>query len=275
VTFSKPVQYQVRGIPGHVNRFTYLNRIIDFWFPDGGTDHVLIAHDGQNIFDRRTATFIYTWKLAHASLRVAQDIGKKAPLIIGVFHSSTKQNPHGRVKDLCPEDPFRNGMKPSSASNVNIDELHGNAYLEEIFTEILPKVTELSHANYDPSRTAMIGSSMGGLATLYAAVKHSEKFHTALALSPHWILAGNELVDWVIPKLPNERHFKIWMSRGTKSLDALYEPFQNRANRLMIESGWDRHRFSSKVFHRTSHNERSWSRYVDQPIRFWLNQKSR
>lgn len=268
-------QYQVRGIPGLVNRASHLNRIIDFWAPEGGSDHVLLAHDGQNIFDRRTASFIYTWKLAQACQRVAHEMGTKPPLIIGIFHSSTKQDPNGRAKDLCPEDPFREGMKPTSPPLFSVDELHGNTYLKQIFTEILPEIAAISHTTYQPERTAMIGSSMGGLATLYATIKHSEKFHTALALSPHWTLAGDPLVDWVIPKLPNEKHFKIWMSRGTKSLDALYEPHQDRADKLMMESGWDSQRFVSKVFHRTTHNERSWSRYVDQAIRFWRNQRSR
>lgn len=268
-------QYQVRGIPGNVNRASHLNRTIDFWAPEGGSDHVLIAHDGQNIFDRKTATFFYTWKLAQTSLRVARDAGLKAPLVIGIFHSSTKQDPHGRSKDLCPEDPFREGIKPSAPPVVPVDDLHGNTYLEQIFAGILPEVAEITHTNYQPDRTAMLGSSMGGLATLYAAIKHWDKFHTALALSPHWVLAGNQLVDWIIPKLPNYEHSKIWMSRGTKGLDALYEPFQDRANQLMIESGWEPSHFVSKVFPRTSHNERSWSSYVAEPIRFWLNQRSR
>ena len=265
-------RYQIRGLPNSVVRVRFGERIVDYWAPPSRSEHLLIAHDGQNIFDRKTATFFYTWKLAQTSLRVARDQGLKAPLVIGVFHSSTKQNPHGRSKDLCPEDPFREGMKPSALPVVPVDELHGNSYLEQIFAEIIPKVAEITRTNYQPDRTAMIGSSMGGLATLYAAIKHSDKFHTALALSPHWVLAGNQLVDWIIPRLPNYEHFKIWMSRGTKGLDTLYEPFQNRANQLMIESGWEPSRFVSKVFQRTAHNERSWSSYVAEPIRFWLNQ---
>lgn len=49
-------RFQVRGIPGAVTRADFSGRIVDFWAPDGGSDHVLIAHDGQNIFDRKTAT---------------------------------------------------------------------------------------------------------------------------------------------------------------------------------------------------------------------------
>jgi len=270
MTLSMISRYQVRGIPGYVNRADFKGRTVDFWAPEGGSDHLLIAHDGQNIFDRKTATFLYTWKLAQTSIRIAKESKKKAPLIIGVFHSSTKSDPHGRAKDLCPEDPFRDGMQPTHTPTFTSNELHGNRYLQTIFDEIVPKIAESTQTSVSPDKSAMIGSSMGGLATLYSAIKHHDRFHTALALSPHWVLAGDSLVDWMIPQLPNHEHFKIWMSRGTKGLDALYEPFQDKADRMMEELGWGS-RYLSKVFHRTAHNERSWASYLDEPLRFWLS----
>ena len=118
---------------------------------------------------------------------------------------------------------------------------------------------------------AMIGSSLGGLATLYATSKFSDQFKTALALSPHWTLSDEALVDWMIPKLSNLNSHRIWMSRGTKGLDASYPPFQDHADRKMSELGWRESHFKSKVFHRTTHNERSWASYVEEPLRFWLS----
>ena len=138
-------RYQVRGIPGYVNRVRFDQTIVDYWSPVGGSDHLLLAHDGQNIFDRKTATFIYTWKLAQNAIRVAQEEGKKAPLIIGVFHSSTPSDPHGRGKDLTPEDAFREGVKPAIPTQLAIDDLRGNAYLEKIFTVISPSLIETTN----------------------------------------------------------------------------------------------------------------------------------
>ena len=263
-------RFQVRGLPGWVNRVSFSGRIVDYWAPDGGSDHVLVAHDGQNIFDRRTATFIYTWKLAQNAIRVARESGKRAPLVIGVFHSSTKEDPHGRAKDLCPEDPFRDGMKPLAPPSISSNELHGNSYLQRIFEEIAPEIAKRSSTTLDAGKTAMIGSSMGGLATLNALIRHSSDFHTALALSPHWVLAGDPLVDWTISNLPNRPEHRVWMSRGTKGLDASYLPYQNRADEMMRDLSWGT-RYRSKVYHRTTHNERSWASYVDEPLRFWLS----
>ena len=271
MTLQPQSRYQVRGIPGFVHRVSLRGRTIDYWAPEGGSDHVLIAHDGQNIFDRKTATFLYTWKLAQTSIRVARETHKTPPLIIGVFHSSTKTDPHGRSKDLTPEDPFRAGMKPAHHSTISAGELRGNSYLQMIFDETVPAIAELTKSTSTPEKTAMIGSSMGGLATLYSAIKHPERFHTALALSPHWTLAGDALVEWMIPQLPRDKQMRVWMSRGTKGLDASYEPFQDRVDLMMEELGWNARRFITKVYHRTAHNERSWASYVDEPLRFWLN----
>jgi len=264
-------RFQVRGLAGQVERVVIGGRTVDYWGPVGGSDQILIAHDGQNIFDRRTATFVYTWKLAQSAVRIAAEVGKRPPLVIGVFHSSTKEDPHGRAKDLCPEDPFRDGVKPFVTPSIQIDQLRGNSYLGKIFEEILPAIVAKTHSHYSADQTAMIGSSMGGLATLYAAGRHPEQFTTALALSTHWPLGGNPLVEWMLPRISREKISKVWMSRGTKGLDASYPPFQDHADRMMTNLGWNSSNFISKVFHRTTHNERSWASYVDEPLRFWLN----
>ncbi len=262
-------RYQVRGLTGYVNRIAINGRIVDYWGPKEGSDRLLIAHDGQNIFDRRTATFIYTWKLAQTAIRVAKESGKNPPLIIGVFHSSNKTDPQGRAKDLCPEDPFRAGMNSLAEPSFAKDELRGNQYLSQIFEEIVPTISLRAKVEVSPEKSAMIGSSMGGLATLYAMVKHNQHFQTALALSPHWVLAGDPLVDWLTSRLPNRQENKVWMSRGTKGLDASYKTHQERADELMRKANWES-RFKTKVFHRTTHNERSWASYLDEPLRFWL-----
>lgn len=264
-------RFQVRGIPQSVTRADFAGRIVDFWAPEGGSDSVLIAHDGQNIFDPRTATHLrQTWKLTQSAIRVAKELHKKPPLVIGVFHSSTKTDPFGRIKDLTPEDPFKAGLQPTNPiPNLAISDLRGNEYLAQIFDEILPAITAHTNSKYKPEQTAMLGSSMGGLATLYSFLRHPDKFHTALAFSPHWVIAGNELVEYLIGNQSHQDTGKLWMSRGTKGLDASYEPFQDLADQLAKQTGWTGN-FTTRVYHRTGHNERSWARYVDEALRFWL-----
>jgi predicted alpha/beta superfamily hydrolase len=145
--------------------------------------------------------------------------------------------------------------------------LHGDTYLREIFEKYIPAIAP----GIPALQTAMIGSSMGGLATLYAVAQLPDKFTTALALSTHWPFGGNELVERTIKELPSPSTHKIWMSHGTKGLDSAYAPFQHLADKLMAERGYLPHNFVSKVYVRSGHNERSWAKYLDQPMRFWLS----
>ncbi len=62
------------------------------------------------------------------------------------------------------------------------------------------------------------------------------------------------------------------MSRGTKGLDATYVELQNYADRKMSELGWHKPKhYKSKVCNRTGHNERSWAKYLDEAMTFWLS----
>ena len=263
-------RFQVRGVPGEVIRLKFGARTVDYWKPLKGSDKLLIAHDGQNVFDGKSSTHRgQTWEMAQSAIRVSRELGISTPSIIGVWHSSTKENPWGRGKDLIPEKYFKDGIPvpKSLIKDFNPQLLHGDTYLREIFEKYIPAIAP----GIPALQTAMIGSSMGGLATLYAVAQFPEKFSTALALSTHWPFGGNELVERTIKELPSPTTHKIWMSHGTKGLDGAYAPFQQLADRLMSERGYLSHNFISKVYERSGHNERSWAKYLDQPIRFWLS----
>ena len=260
-------RFQIRGVPGEVVRTRFDDRIVDYWVPRGGSDHLLIAHDGQNVFDGTTSTHRrQTWKMAQAAIDVAVEQGVKPPTIIAVWHSSTKENPWGRAKDLAPQKFFTADAFVDPRWRINDPSvvLHSDTYLNQIFDQIVPAI----HGHNTPEKTAVIGSSMGGLATLYAAIQHPEKFTTALALSPHWIISDENFARSMVEALPLTH--KIWMSRGDKGLDKEYPPLQNYVDSLMRARGFTIN-YESKVYKRSGHNERSWAKYLQDPLRFWLS----
>jgi enterochelin esterase-like enzyme len=267
-------RFQIRGVPGEVVRLKFGARTVDYWKPLKGSDKVLIAHDGQNVFDGKSSTHRgQTWEMAQSAIRVSRELGVTTPSIIGVWNSSTKDNPWGRGKDLVPEKYFREGLEVHNDFAKVLEDkslLQSDSYFKEIFETILPALAP----EIDPKNTGMIGSSMGALATLYALAQMPERFSTALALSPHWPFGGNPLVEKTINSLPLPGTHKVWMSHGTKSLDSEYAPFQMYADKLMGERGYQTHNFISRVYTRSGHNERSWAKYLDQPLSFWLDSKT-
>jgi len=267
-------RYQVRGVSGQVNRVQFNDRIVDYWIPKAKTEHLLIAHDGQNVFDGKTSTHRRsTWEMAQSASRISEQLGITPPAIIAIWHSGSKKDPHGRAKDLSPQRFFQEDVVVNLANVVkaDLDNLHGDKYLDLIFDEIVPEVLTAYELEISVANRAMIGSSMGALSTLYAGVNRPEQMSALLALSPHWSIGGNRLVERTVEELPKPGTHKVWMSRGTKSLDADYKPFQEYADRLMKEKGYrSGHDFFTKVYEKSSHNEKSWASYLDQVMKFWL-----
>lgn len=262
--------YAIRGVREPIERFDFGSRVVDFWGPPD-SQHLLVTHDGQNIFDRKTSTNGFTWRIAQTASRVFKECGLPAPSVVAVFHSGSRQNPHGRALDLAPEDFFKEGMRPTRnvPADITLDQLGGNLYLDQIYEEIIPALIPESK-RFLPMNRALLGSSMGAIATLYEIGRKPERYGVALAYSPHWILVGEELVRRTVQRLPVQGNHRIWMSRGTKKLDAEYEKTQDLADRLLRERGFDTRRFTSHVYRGASHNERSWARQVADGLQFWL-----
>jgi len=260
--------FQVRGVPGAVTRADFEGRLVDFWSPKNPT-HLLVAHDGQNVFDPRTSTKRFTWRMAQNAIKVFEQAGLTPPAIIGVFHSSNKSDPHGRFKDLTPQSAFQSSVKPLIQIDLNAEHLHGNTYHQNIAEEIVPTVAD--YLNFAPTfeKSAMIGSSMGGLATINALGLRKDFFATALAFSPHWVIGGKPLVDHLLSELPTPGKHKIWMSRGDRKLDSTYKQDQDYADDTMRKLGWGSN-FKSTVYKGAAHNERAWAKQVSDAFRFWL-----
>lgn len=262
--------YSVRGVREPIERFEFSGRRVDMWRPQG-SQHLLVTHDGQNIFDRKTSTNGFTWRIAQTASRVFNQLGLPAPNVVAVFHSGSRENPHGRALDLAPEDFFKEGMRPTRnvPAEITLDQLGGNRYLDQIYDEIVPKLLP-DFEKIPQSNRALLGSSMGAIATLYELGRKPDRYGVALAYSPHWILVGDPLVHRMINWLPESGGNRIWMSRGTKKLDREYEQTQDLADRLLRERGFNLRRFTSRVYRGASHNERSWAKQVADGLRFWL-----
>ena len=260
--------FQIRGVSGQVHRVNISGRTVDYWSPKNPT-HLLIAHDGQNVFDPRTSTKRFTWRMAQNATNVFREFGYTAPAIIGVFHSSNKEDPYGRHKDLTPQKPFLNGVKPLIQSTINLDDLRGDEYQRLIAQEIVPAIQKELDISIPFENRAMIGSSMGGLATLSALSLRPDLFRTALAFSTHWVIGGKPLVESLLHALPKPGDHKVWMSRGDRKLDSTYKEDQEHADAIMHQLGW-RNNYKSVLYKKAAHNERAWSKQVDDAFRFWL-----
>jgi len=277
-------QFQVRGLSGMVHKVRFDSRTVDYWAPANPGHHVLVAFDGQNIFDKRNIGINphqrATWKLAKSAARIAELNDITPPTVIGVYHTPFDEDNLGRVKEYTPtqfmskrEDwaPISYGLYPENI-DVFLNDLNADQHIEEIAKVILPTITEKIGQTYSPETTAILGASMGGLAAIYGVIRQPDFFHTALSFSPHWIIGGNKLAENMMTEFPEPGRHKLWMSRGTKGLDATYEEPQDLATKLITQRGYrEGVDLKYRTLNRGAHTNATWARYVPDALNFWLS----
>lgn len=263
---------------GKLKRYVFDEHNVVVWVPSDvdATTPVLLMNDGHNLFDPATSTFGATWGILDA-LRDRKPggpriRGDRKPLIIGVTYlrgdGSIRAVEYGPT-DIWAKHPELLEHLPAEWSRTGAD---GNAYHELIAHKILPTVAAEFGVELTRERTAIGGSSMGALTSLYGLAKHPDVYGTALAYSTHWPIGGNALVDAYIEILPPAGSHRIWSDGGTIELDALYLPYQRYFAQRMAAKGYrEGVDYIEASYPNTGHSELWWAGRVEHPINWWLD----
>ena len=252
-------------------------RHVDVWvppgLPDGARLPVIYMHDGQNLFDPALAFGGVTWGVAEAMQTLIQARGTTGAIIVGVWNSGSL-----RAADYMPQKP----LEPASAKSeleawlaqVGPEQMpNSDAYLKCLVTEIKPMID----ANYpslpDRENTFVMGSSMGGLISMYALCEYPQVFGAAACVSSHWPAAPHALREYFSRRLPRVGNHRWYFDFGTLGLDAEYEVHQKRIDAVMLEAGYTARDWSTQKFAGADHNEASWRERVHIPLRFLLEQR--
>ena len=254
--------------------------IVDVWTPEGysASAHrypVIYMHDGQNLFDASTTWNGQAWEMdSVASLLI--DKGEIcAPVIVGV-HSVAST----RVGDLMPEnvkDYVRGRGGKELQGFLTASKLRGNAYATFLVNTLRPEMNAIYNLAESADSTFVMGSSMGGLMSVYAMSEYPEVFGAAACLSTHWVgtvdgdpTFAEAMYEYLSDRLPRDGRHRLYLDRGTASLDSLYGPADRRMIDLARRLGYAGSRFESYVDSDAGHEERYWAARVARPLRFLL-----
>jgi predicted alpha/beta superfamily hydrolase len=146
-----------------------------------------------------------------------------------------------------------------------------DAYLRFMVEELKPFVDRRFNTRPEPEFTCVMGSSMGGLVSLYALESYPDIFGGAACLSTHWTIGGSSLVEAMGNSLPRPERHRIYFDRGTLGQEAQYAHFQHQMDSRMIAAGFTAGRnWLSRQWEGHDHSERAWRARVDVPLRFLL-----
>lgn len=249
------------------------SRHVDVWLPPGYDEGealypVLYMHDGQNICVDADAGFGVSWGVAGALTRLIAEAAAPPAIVVGVWNAELMRYPEYR-----PAKPF--GYLSLEAAAIITASLGGmpqsDAYLSYLVNELKPFIDATYRTLPGREHTSIMGSSMGGLISLYALCEYPEVYGAAGCVSSHWPAVEGVMLPYLAECLPDPATHRIYFDYGTTTLDALYEPMQLLVDRQLEAAGYERGRnWVTLRFDGAGHDEASWAARVHIPLRFLL-----
>lgn len=263
-------------------------RHVDVWLPhgyDGKEPYaVLYMHDGQMLFDSNTTWNKQAWEVDDILGRMIKNKEVRKTIVVGVWNGGAT-----RHIDYFPQRPF--DMLPAAFKDSLIAEgarpngnklfestVHSDGYLKFLVEELKPFIDKTYATKTDAENTFIMGSSMGGLISMYAICEYPNVFGGAACLSTHWpgifSLENNPIPDafvqYLDTHLPDPTNHKIYFDYGTATLDSLYPPLQAKADAVMQKHGWQKNQWITLEFAGADHSEAAWKARLDKPLGFLL-----
>lgn len=253
-------------------------RRVDVWLPPNYTPtqkyNVLYMHDGQNLFDPKTAYGQQAWEVDSVATQLMQQ-GKIPPcIIVGIW------NTEKRFSEYMPAIPY--SYLPDSFKTLLVAEGRtnptSNQYLRFIVDELKPFIDSAYSTHPQRQHTYIAGSSMGGLISLYALLQYPTVFGGAACLSTHWPVSlktfdpknAQAFVRYIKEALPPKPNFNLYFDYGTATLDAHYQPYQQQIDSLLIAKGYSEENWKTLKFDGAAHNEVWWRKRVATPLLFLM-----
>ncbi|MBO7640825.1 MAG: esterase family protein [Bacteroidales bacterium] len=252
-------------------------RTVSVWVPDGYSEDtaysVVYMHDGQMLFDPEATWNGRAWNAEEILGRLIGNGSVLPAIIVGI------DNTEYRLNEYFPDKAA--AFLPPDASRKSLAKHKGDAYLKFLVEELKPFIDTHYNTLPDPAHTCIVGSSMGGLISLYAICEYPSVFGGAGCLSSHVSFAhlalgkaneawADSFRTYLSEAIPAPEGHRIWMDHGTQGFDAAYGPYQERIDALFRDRGWDEDRYISRVYEGHDHNEDCWSERLPAILSFLL-----
>ena len=224
---------------------------------------VIYMHDGQNLFDQ-TISYAGEWQVDE-TMETLSHAGLEA-IVVGI--------PNQGKRRLDEYGPFRDERLKVGGG--------GGAYLAFIVETVKPLIDRDFRTLAGRQHTGIIGSSMGGLISLYGFFRHPETFGFAGVMSPSLWFAQGAIFPFVqaAPTAAGKIHLDIGTYEGPDMRDhhALPPTYVGRhvlslrqMRDLLIQKGYrDGVDISYEEAPEAVHNEAAWARRLPGALRFLL-----
>ena len=255
------------------------SRDVVVWLPEGyqtgDSCDVLYMHDGNMLFDATTTWNRREWQVDEVTDSLIQAGLIRPCIVVGIY------NTDDRLTEYFPAKTWQH-VAETDRKDADLKKLTADGYLQFIVEELKPFIDQRYKPLTTREHTFMMGSSMGGLISLYALCEYPQVFGGVACLSSHLSMAhlpnGVDGEPWatgfrnyVGQHLPEANGSLVYMDHGTEGFDADYGQYQEQLDSVIRAKGWDAQHYMSLVFDGDDHNETCWGKRLNQPLQFLLS----
>lgn len=159
---------------------------------------VVYLHDGQNLFDPATAFGGQHWRAGETTTALIESGSIPPPILVGIANTGVN-----RIEEYTPTHDRRRGGGEA------------DPYGRFIVEELKPVVDARYRTLPDRAHTSIGGSSLGGLVSLYLALKHPDVFGKAAVMSPSVWWDRRAILRDVRRAAALTDRPKVWVDMGT------------------------------------------------------------
>jgi predicted alpha/beta superfamily hydrolase len=216
---------------------------------------VLYMQDGQNLFDARTS-FSGEWQVDETMQQLSIEHDLEA-MVVGITNNQQRIHEYN---------PYQ--------GHSRFGEARGDAYVHFMTDTLKPMIDADFRTRSDPANTGVLGSSMGGLISLYAYLACPHIFGLCAAMSPSLWIAMGAVFDHATHSA--NRHGRLYLdvggheTRNKRYSGAVGDSVSNLYGH-MKNTGYDADTLKFVRDPQGEHNEISWARRFPDAVRFLLN----
>ena len=205
------------------------------------TDHtypVMYMQDGQNLFDQYTS-FSGEWEVDE-SLNTIFDNGDDGIIIVGIDNGGEH-----RIDEYTPwTHPEYGGGE-------------GDAYVDFIVDNLKPFIDSNFRTKTDRLNTGIMGSSLGGLISFYAAIEHQDVFSKAGIFSPSFWFSDQVYTH--VENTGKQHDMKFYLLGGEQESATLIQELETMQTTL-LNAGFQASEVLLHTHSDGQHSEWFWNR---------------
>ena len=239
-------------------------RDIQVWLPPGYEASpakrypVLYLHDGENVFDAAVAPG--EWGVDETAQRLMA-AGEVAPALVVAVN-----NGRSRIDDYTPVPMRREGRLQGGGAA---------AYARFLVDELKPFIDARYRTRPEAAQTAVGGSSLGGLVSMWLVLREGGSFGAALVVSPSVWWGGEQILREVAATPLGSGRPRVWLDIGLLEGEGAVTGAR-RLRDALLQRGW-RQGVPGSPLRATlayaeapgaAHDETAWAARVEGMLRF-------